>query len=299
MKYAPLIASAITLILVSCRVGAQETDSIQKILQSRSAAIVSLRIVSKLEMSAAGQSQSRELRTEVQGVLVDKDGLIMASTLFINPYSANMNESAAGVKMTPTSIKVLFGGDDKEYTAFLAATDTKLNLSFIQIEDLAGKSVEAVQITGGATPVVGERLVSVSRMSRGYDYSVFYQTGQINGEIARPRHAWMVTGGISGFGLPVFTLNNELVGILTTIPSTIKEDSQNPDTMGMQMAMRMMTGGGMLQPFLVPASMIDGLIVQAKTKAVELAAKRKAGKADPEKPEVPKKPTTTKPAPKK
>jgi len=250
-------------------------------------------------MSMAGQSQSREMRTEIQGVLVDKDGLVMVSTMFMNPYSMNLNEGAAGVKMTPTSIKVVFGDDDKEYNAFLAATDTKLNLSFVQIEDIAGKTVVPAAFTGGPTPAIGERLVSVSRMSRGYDYSAFYQTGRVNGEIARPRRAWMIEGGISGFGLPVYSLNNELVGVLTTIQSTIKEDSQNPDTMGMQMALRMMSGGGMLQPFLVPASMVDGVIGQAKTRAHELAAKRKAGGTEAPKTETPAKAPAKKPATKK
>ena len=286
MKPLSAIAAAFALLLISCHGRAQEAEPFQKILQARSPGIVTLRLVSKVEMSFSGQSQSQEMRTEVQGVLVDKEGLVMVSTLFMNPYTMGMNEAAATVKMTPTSIKVLFGSDDKEYNAFLAATDTKLNLSFIQIEDMAGKVLEPVKFVGSAMPVVGERLVSVSRMARGYDYSAFYQTGRVNGEIVRPRHAWMVEGGISGFGLPVYKLNNELVGVLTTIQSTIKEDSQSPDTMGMQMALRMMAGGGggMLQGFLVPPSMVEGVIAQAKTRAHELAAKRKAGGTEAPKP---------------
>jgi len=84
MKYMPAIA-AVVFILLTCRGEAQEADSYQKVLQARSASIVTLRVVSKLDMSMAGQSQSREMRTEIQGVLVDKDGLVMVSTMFMNP----------------------------------------------------------------------------------------------------------------------------------------------------------------------------------------------------------------------
>jgi len=299
MKRASTVIALAALIAISLRGGAQEAESYQKVLQSHADSIVTLRVLSKIESSFGGQSQSQEMRTEIQGVVVDKEGLVMVSTLFMNPYSMNLTEAAATVKMTPTSIKVLFGGDDKEYTAFLAATDTKLNLSFIQIEDLSGKTLVPANLSTSATPMIGDRVVSVSRMSRGYDYSVFYQTGHINGEIARPRHAWAIEG-ISGFGLPVYKLNNELIGVLTSIPSTIKEDSQNPDTMGMQMALRMMTGGGgMLQPFLIPASIVGGVIEQAKTRAHEIAARRKAGKPEPEPVPAPAKPPVKKPAPKK
>ncbi|HLJ56928.1 MAG TPA: hypothetical protein VKT77_17950 [Chthonomonadaceae bacterium] len=292
MKSAPVIAAALLILMVGCRGSAQEAESFQKVLQSRSPSIVTLRLVSKMDFNAGGQSQSHEMRTEIQGVVVDKEGLIMVSSFSMNPYSMGLTGETMAIKMVPTSIKVVFGGDEKEYNAFVAATDTKLNLSFIQIEDTAGKNLVPVAFTAGTTPAIGERLIAVSRMARGYDYSVFYQTGRINGEIDRPRHAWMVEGGISGFGLPVFNMNNDLVGVLTTIPSTIKEDAQNPDTMGIQMALRMLSGGGgLMQPFLIPASMVDGVIGQAKVRAHELAAKRKAGGgAEAPKSEAPKKP---------
>jgi hypothetical protein len=258
---------------------AQDQDLYQKILQSHAASIVTLRVLSKIEATAGGQAANQEMRYEIQGVVVDKDGLIMVSNVFLNPYSLNMSPEAAqaGVKLTPTSIKVIFADDDKEYTAFLAATDTKLNLAFVKVDDLAGKTVSPAEFTSSYTPAVGQRLLCVSRLSRGYDYAAFLQSGRINGEIVRPRRAWMVEGGMSGFGLPIFTQGGELAGVLTTIPSTLKEDSQNPDTMGMAMAMRMMTGG-ILQPFLIPTSTVAAVITQARASAIEVAARRKAGK---------------------
>ncbi len=262
------------------RCSAQDESAFQKILQDRAGSIVTLRVVSKLDMNMGGQGMSHEMRTEMQGVVVDKDGLIMVSNVFLNPYSLGMYDQAgqAGIKMTPTSIKVLFAEDDKEYSAFLAATDTKLNLAFIKVEDLAGKSIRPVDFAMSVSPVLGQRLISVSRLSRGYDYSAFIQTGRISGEIVRPRRAWLLDGGVSGFGLPIFTTAGELVGVATAIPSTIKEDLQNSDTMGMAMAMRMMSGGGMLQAFVVLAPTVDAIITQAKASAIEVAARRKAGK---------------------
>lgn len=307
MKYLFNIIMCSALLLGVIKIAdAQDEALYQKIMQNRAPSIVTLRVVSKFEANFGGQGNSREMRSEIQGVIVDKTGLVMVSNIFLNPYSLSAGGDAAAqanVKMTPTSIKVLFQDDDKEYNAFLAATDTKLNLAFIKVEDLAGKSIAPIEFTGSATVTVGQRLLSVSRLSRGYDYAAFCQSGRINGEIARPRKAWMLEGGISSFGLPVYAVSGEVVGVLTTVPSTIKEDSDNPDTMGMMMAMRAMGGGGVLQPFLVAPSIVDALISQAKVKAIEVAAKRKAGKTDApvvvkpditKKPDVPKKPVQPK-----
>jgi hypothetical protein len=273
------VALSAVLLTALCRPSSAQDETVyQKLLQSRAQGIVTLRVLSKFEANMGGQGASHEMRSEIQGVAVDRDGLIMVSNIFLNPYSLGMNDQAAqaGIKMTPTSIKVVFADDDKEYDAFLAATDTKLNLAFIKIENLAGKVISPVDFATGVSPAIGQQLFSVSRLSRGYDYSAFVQTGRINGEIVRPRRAWLLDGSVSGFGLPVYTPAGELVGVITTIPSSIKEDSQNPDTMGMAMAMRMMSGGGMLQPFIIPASTVQAVITQAKASAIEVAAKRKA-----------------------
>ena len=289
---------------IACR--AEDSNASLKIVQNRAQSIVTLRIVSKLESNQGGQSANREMRYEVQGVVVDKEGLIMVSNVFLNPYSLRQTEEGAEpeVKLTPISIKVVFAGDEKEYVAFVAATDKKLALDFIKVEDIAGKAIVPVSFQSSATPIVGQEMLLVSRMSRGFDYVPFFQTGQISGEIVRPRKAWMILGRISGFGLPVFTLTDEVAGVLSNVPSSIKEDASNPDTMGLMGA-----GGGVLQPFLIPCSIVDGLISQAKIRAVEVAEKRKNNKAanasetnpkapvDP-KPENPKKPTTP-PKPKK
>ena len=285
---------------------AEDSNASLKIVQNRAQSIVTLRVVSKLESNQGGQSANREMRYEVQGVVVDKEGLIMVSNVFLNPYSLRQTEEGAepDIKLTPVSIKVVFAGDEKEYVGFVAATDKKLALDFIKVEDLAGKAISPVSFQTSATPVVGQELLLVSRMSRGFDYVPFFQTGQIAGEIVRPRKAWMILGRISGFGLPVFTLNDEVAGVLSNVPSSIKEDASNPDTMGLMGA-----GGGALQPFLIPCTIVEGLISQAKIRAVEVAEKRKNNKAanaseanpkstvdpkpeTPKKPDAPKKPST-------
>ena len=301
MKRLFLALACATLALGSATVGkAQDSAISQKILQSRAQSIVTLRIVSKLDANEGGQSANREMRYEIQGVVVDKEGLIMVSNVFLDPYSLRQSDQGeeAGVKLTPVSIKAVFDGDEKEYNAFVAATDKKLSLDFIKVEDLAGKQIVPVSFQSGMTPTVGQNLISISRLSRGFDYAAFFQSGHICGEVSRPRKAWMISGGISGFGLPVYSQNDEVAGVISIVPSSIKEDATNPDTMGMALAMRMLSGGsGVLQPFLIPCPIVEGLISQAKIRAVEVAEKRKNNKAAANTDTKPKPPVEVKPDP--
>src|SRR5262249_47355173 len=151
-------------------------------------------------------------RMELQGVVVDKSGLVMVSSSAWSPNrfaemmgEGSDNQEGFGVKVTPTEFKVIFERDEKEYSAFLAATDTKLDLGFLKIEDPLDRTITPVDFGATTSPTVGQEVVSVSRLSKGYDYAPYFESARISGIIAKPRKAWMMDGSISGFGLPVFT----------------------------------------------------------------------------------------------
>ena len=134
---------------------------VQALIAKQAPAIVTIRAVLKVAAKGEG-AQASESRTEMQGVVVDPSGLIMVSSVPFSPTKmmemmglpAEAADSAPTI--TPTSFKVVFANEDKEYPAFLAATDTTLGLTFIKIIDLAGKVPTIITFAGTAAPALGD-----------------------------------------------------------------------------------------------------------------------------------------------
>ncbi len=272
-----------------------ESAQLQSIVSKISPAVVTVRALLKMQGGAGGQGRDMESRIELHGIVVGTDGLVMISNLPFSPASAlGMFGGGPGgegneAKATPSDIKVIFEQEDKEYSAFLAATDSKLNLAFIKIEDLSDKKLTIADFSKTNSTTIGQRIISVSRLQKGYDYAPYFETSRINGEIDKPRKAWLIEGKISEFGLPVFDMNGEVIGALTTIQAGAKNESNDQSEM-FGMVMRMLTGsGGLLRPFVLPSPVVNALIGQARIKAVAVAAERAKIKTAKPIPVVPKK----------
>jgi hypothetical protein len=255
---------------------------IQALVAKQSQAIVTVKAVLKMNTKGGGTSQSSESRAEMQGVVVDSSGLVMVSSISFSPEKmmemmGMPKEVAVGSpKITPTDFKVIFEREEKEYPAFLAATDTTLGLTFVQITDLAGRTLTPVMFADTPAPALGNSVFALSRLSKGYDYAPFYESARVSGAIAKPRAALMLDGGISEVGLPIFTLSGAPIGVLTSIASGVSSSESN-EGMSMRMMMRLFGGGGGgNRPglFVVPSSVVSPVIAQAKTRAAEIAAQR-------------------------
>lgn len=195
------------------------------------------------------------------------------------------------VKMTPVEFKVIIDKEEKEYDAFLVAKDTKLNLGFLQIREPGDLRLKVVDFSVSAKGVIGQEVVSVSRLQKGYDYAPFMSTARIMGHIKKPRRALVFSGPLSGQGLPVFTLAGQPVGVVTGLETGLKVDEGGDGGM-----LGMLMGGsrGQDSSFILPASAVTGLIDQARKRAQEMAAKQAEKKdaagektEEPEKPEKP------------
>ncbi len=251
-------------------------------------AIVTVKAIVKTETKFGGAGQAQESRMNLTGVAVSADGLVMISNMSFSPMRMmemmGMPEEMGDMsfKVTPTSFKVVIGSEEKEYNAFLAATDTNLDLAFVKVEGLGDRTLPFVDFGQGTSALVGQKVAQINRLGRGYDYAPFFQTARVNAEIAKPRTAWMLEGDISAFGLPVFGMTGDVVGVLTTIPSGVKEQGADA-AMGLSMVMRLMGGGGSAPggAFVLPASVVKGVIEQAKVRAIEVAAERAKPKPKP------------------
>ncbi|MER3473128.1 MAG: hypothetical protein C4335_03660 [Armatimonadota bacterium] len=296
-----LWAVLISLSLLTPVLAQDDSANVQAVVEKIAPSIVTVKVVVKTTMKMGGESMDEESRLILQGVVVTPDGLIMVSN---SPFSPKrMMEMLAGesmpagmdYKMTPTSIKVIFGNEDKEYDAFLAATDTKLDLAFIKVEGLGDRQLTPVNLASATEAKLGQKVIAISRLTKGYDYAPYFALGQVCGEIAKPRRAWMLLGDVSQLGLPVFTLNGELLGVLTTITPDVREEGGG--AMGFAMFMRLLSGGGSSGiggVFVVPASQVSLLVDQANRRAAELSAERTKQKQESPKPNQPTPPTKPK-----
>lgn len=242
-----------------------------KLIENVAPSIVTVSMVVKTEMSFGGQSQNRESREEHSAVAVDATGLMMMD---YQPFASTDDEDGGQFKQkrTPTEIKVIFDGNDKEYESELVATDKKLGLAFVRVKDLAGHAPKIVSFADATDVDLGVELAAVSRLAKGYDYAPFIETAKVNGKLKKPRKALMLDNpGVTGVGLPVFTMDGKVVGAMVGIDPGIKEEDD-----GFGFFMRMAGGG---QRFLLP-----GKVVAAQ---IELAKKQAAGEA-PKEDEAPK-----------
>ncbi len=271
-----------------------ESAQLLNLVNKMSPAVVTVKALLKTQGGAGGQRSDIQSRIELQGVVVSTDGLVMISNTSLSPgslFGALGNRGPGGdaneIKSVPSDIKIIFEQEEKEYSAFLAATDSKLNLAFLKIEDLNDRKLIFADFSKNVSPMIGQQVAAISRLQKGYDYAPFFETSRISGEIGKPRKAWLVDGNFSEFGLPVFDMNGNAIGALTTIQASAKNESNDESAM-FAMTMRMMTGGGgIVRPFILPASVVNGVIAQARIRAVSVAAERaknKTAKPTPSKP---------------
>ena len=280
-----LCALAAGLCVSALALGARADDvvaPIQALVARQAPAVVTVRAV--LKVSVKGEAtQTAESRTEMQGVVVDPSGLVMISNVAFSPAKLmemmGMPADATGLMpaISPSDFKVIFSNEEKEYPAFVAASDATLGLTFLKIADLGGRTLTAVVFGAAPPPALGEQVYGVSRLSKGYDYAPFVENGRVIGAITKPRPALMLDGEMSELGAPVFSQAGDPVGVLTSVSSGVKDEGGDA-SFGMQMMMRALGGGGGRSPgvFLVPGSAISPVIAQALARAAVLGDKAAA-----------------------
>lgn len=263
--------------LLSVAPAAGEGSPLAALLAAASPTVVSVRLVLKTEMKFGGNAQEQESRLELEGAVVDPAGLVMISNSPLSPARmfSLMGQAMEGgeITATPTDIQVIVGPEEKEYTAFLAATDSKVDLAFVQIEELGERRLAAVDFSRAAKLAVGDELAIASRLGKGFDAAPYLELARITGEIAKPRAAWVVDG-TALFGLPAYTLDGRVAGVLTTLESGVSPEAGG-NSFVFANAMRMLAGGGgMIRPFLLPSTALKGLVQRAREQAAAKAAER-------------------------
>lgn len=233
-----------------------------KLIETRSEAVVTVKAALKITGNIMGRTIDREQEITVSGVVVDASGFVMIP-------AAAVSIPRPEIKVTPTNLRVIFAGDEKEYEAILGATDSKLGLAFVLIRDLKGRTANPADMTKTAEPSVGETLYSITRLGQGFDYAPICQEARVVGQVTKPRTMWVLQGPGADVPHPLYNAEGAVTGIVVYQEGVGDEGS-----------------GG--RPFLLPLKIATGTIERAlKTsqKALE-----EANAAPPEAPKEPAKP---------
>lgn len=227
-----------------------------KITESKSPAIVTIKFVLKISMG--GSDEERE--TEVAGVMIEPDGMVMASNLQLGGVSEAMRSfMSAGMSMTPKDIKVLVGDDTEGVEAKLVARDSELDLAWVQVTKKPEKPYAAIDFSAGAKAVQGQTLYSIERLGKFFDRTPTVNSFEVGAVVAKPRKLLVPSERLgAGLGTPIFSNDLTVVGV-TVLQLPSKEELEAEQ--GMMGAQR---GVGEV---ILPAEDVAAAIKKAKEAA--------------------------------
>jgi hypothetical protein len=249
-----LLVAAVGL-LAALPAPARADDAFPRLIEQQKDSIVSVKYVVTVRFSGGGRSSESERSGTVTGVIIDPVGLIVVPSTALAP---SFRFGSAEMTTIPTSLRVIFPGDPKEYDAVLGATDSRLGLSFLRLKKIEGKELHAVDMTQTAEPAVGMRAYGVTRLPQGFDYAPQCRTVTLAGEISKPRKAWLLGSGFSYPAHPLFTADGALLGFIARLEAV---------------------GDGPTMMFLLPLNVVQSTIKRAAREAekvLEEALEREA-----------------------
>jgi hypothetical protein len=183
------------------------------LIESKAPGVVSLKITVKLTGSIGERSIDREQTLTASGVVVDPSGLVMITADSVS-FRPRGGRGGMDIKVTPTSIRVTFPGDEKEYDAILGATDTKLGLAYVLIRDLQGRAANSLDTSKTLEPALGDTYYAVTRLGQGFDHAPICQVAHVIGQVSKPRQMWTLDGEAPEAGHPLYGADGALAGIM-------------------------------------------------------------------------------------
>lgn len=260
---------------------APREPSFEDLLASISPAIVSVKVVLKTEFNMGDSMQEQESVLDALGAVVDPGGLILLwnSQLSATRLMDAVRQMGEGedfkLKMTPTDFRVTFAGDAREHRAFLAGSDSELDLAFLQLEERPARALASIEFGRSRPARIGDTVFGVSRLSPAFDRAAFLETGRIAGRITKPASAFILDASPALLGLPVFDSEGHAVGAVATVLSRTSEPAaQGGDMMSYFALGRGRMESGPLGVFLLPGERVKDLVATARLRARELLEER-------------------------
>ena len=273
---AVLLGAALLSVPASARAGGESEYG--KWLQEKSPALVTIKFVLKVKMGGMmGGMGDQESDSEITGVMIDPKGLVLCSNTQLGGFTGMMRRfmgpMRGSITATPTDIKVLVGDDTEGLEAKVVARDSELDLAWVQIEEPGDTRFSHCDFAEAATPRIGQRVFAVRRMGKFFDRVAAVAEGRVGGITTKPRVLYAPSGNLAtGQGLPVFTTDGTVVGVVIIQMPDTEDAEMNP----MSMLGNIFNMQDMMSGLILPAAEV----VKATKRALETAEADESAKAE-------------------
>jgi hypothetical protein len=182
---------------------AAATNPLAKLVEDKSAAVVTVKFVLKVEFPGRGE---REFEREAFGVVMDPAGTVLISNLLMG--GSNRGE----MTITATQIKVLVGDDTEGLPAKLVTRDSELDLAWIKLDAPPEKPLVAVDFAKGVEPTIGDPILVLDRLEKFFDRVPVVNETKVGAIAKKPRPLYWPADEGKRIGTPIFTLDGKVVG---------------------------------------------------------------------------------------
>ncbi|MBL8759143.1 MAG: hypothetical protein JNK35_12020 [Phycisphaerae bacterium] len=231
-----------------------------KLLADKSAAMVTVKFVSKISMQGRDDF---ERETETTGVMIDGKGLVLCTSMQMGGVPAQYKGM---VTVTPTNIKVLVGDDTEGVSAKVITRDTDLDLAWVRIDKAPEKPYTFVDFAAGskAEVKVGDQLLMVDRLGKFFDRAPLVGEMRVGAILKKPRTLYYPSGVMNRYGVPIFSGDLKAVGFAVLQSPSAEDEAADSDG-----------SGGRDQLVVLPAAEV----VSATERALKTAAEGAEGEA--------------------
>jgi S1-C subfamily serine protease len=203
-------------------------------MKDKSRAIVPIKVVLKLKM----RKQEQERKIEVNGVVIDKDGLTFVSAMSIDPaaaYNSYQNESGRSLSSRRSMMDsdvteaMIVLSDGTELEAEVVLKDADLDMAFIRPKEKPPRPFDYFDLAkSAATPAVLDEVFVLNRLGPTEDRAPIITPGTIRAVVNGPRTYYICDDLLSkNLGTMVFSKMGLPIGVL------VAKQSQNPGVLGM------------------------------------------------------------------
>ncbi len=247
----------------------------QSFVDKTAPALVTVKFVLKVQ-GAGGQ---REIEREFTAAMVEPKGIVLCSSVQLGTSKLMRRFSGTA---TPTDIKILIGDDTEGVDAKLLASDSDLDLSWLQIKEPSEEGYSFVDFGAGCSVPVGGTLLTISRMDKFFDRAPLLSQGLLGGKTRKPRELLLPSSGLDvSPGMPIFAEDGSTVGVVVIQSPDPEDIAANPRMTGQSTA-----------ALILPSAEV----VKATNQAMETAAEDEDEEDDEGETEMPKTSPTSQPA---
>lgn len=218
--------------LLALPLRADMRDAARNTVENHGDAVITVEVVQELTMSAGGQNNVSENKTETIGVVVDPSGLLVTSLVQIDP--SGMIERMQGAEDMGFSAKVkevtYILSDNSRVPATVVLRDVDLDIAVLRPIDTPAEPMVHVPLGNPVEPRLMDELYAVSRMGRIARRTGMAISGEVQGLVDRPRTYYIASPDIqnASLGVPVFAADGGLVGVqlLRVLPNSTQQEDR-------------------------------------------------------------------------